>query len=164
MRRNSSVDRLCYGPDTALQTRESATGCRMNIVFRQQTLRDSGMAMSPGGVSLVGRLMAIVCVAILAHIILMTSATSAEGHHSASPPKVQGHVVDQPHIASTMDASPCYTTRLWVEPTRFTPSTQLQTPPLTIHFHDSLPIQQSWFVPPSRPPDVIRALLQVYRI
>ena len=135
----------------------------MKNVIRQQDLRDSGMAMSPGGVSLVGRLMAIVCLAVLAHLILMTSAASAEGHHSVSP-EVQGHVVDQTLITSPMDASPCYTTRLWVEPTRFTLSTQLQATSLTIHFQDSLPLQRSWFVTPSRPPDVIRALLQVYRI
>ena len=135
----------------------------MKTVFREPDVRHPGMAVIPGGVSLVGRLMAIVCVSILAHIILMTSAVSAEGHHSDSP-EMRGHVVDQTHIASPTDASPCYTTRLWVEPTRFTPHTQLQTPSLTIHLLGSLPRQRSWFITPSRPPDVIRALFQVYRI
>ncbi len=147
----------------ALQTRESATGCRMKIMFRQQDLRHSGVAMIPGGGIFVGRLMAIVCVVVLAHLILMTSEVGAEGHHTVSP-EMRGHVVDQPLITSPMDATPCYTTRFWVEPTRFTPPTQLHAPSLTIHFHGSLPVQQSWFVPPNRPPDVIRALLQVYRI
>jgi len=135
----------------------------MKTVIGEQDVRHPGLEMSQGGVSLVGRLMAIVCVAILAHLILMTSAVDAEGHHAVSQ-NLRGHVVGQLHIATPIDASPCYTTRFWVEPTRFTLHTQLQTTFLTIHPFGSLPTDRSRLITPSRPPGVTRALLQVYRI
>jgi hypothetical protein len=109
------------------------------------------------------RTAAILVLAILVHGLLMTGAV-----HAGEAAPHGGPDLHLPAEVLSLDGpahdEPCFTVQNVIKSVPMPEKTGDRVTPLPGGAPDDAARTRTWIVPPHRPPDTVRALLQVYRI
>ena len=108
------------------------------------------------------RIAAIVVLAMLSHAAFMTrTVDAAEG---LSESHVKSMIDSSPSLAEPVHELFCFTTQLAVKSAPMFTQLGDRAASLPDHVPGDIPPSREYTAPPHHPPDIFRALLQVYRI